>query len=468
MQSRRDQLQAHTYVLGRLTSALVHAEPDAAETPLRRTTVGWFAGVMVAAILVAGFAVYGLIFHGGGSRQWGQAGSLIVEKETGNRFVYAGGALHPVLNYASARLLLKGAGTVRSVSAASMGGVPHGLPVGIAGAPDALPAPDRLSAGGWLVCPTGLADQSGTVRPAVVLALGGAGTPRPLDPGAVVLAETTGGEQDLLWDGRRFPLAAPWVADALGAGSAPSIAVTPSYVDTLPAGPDLGPVDVPGRGTPGPVVGGSRLRIGQVVRVHGIAGPDGYYLVRADGLGRLSATWAALLLADPGTAAAYPGGHVTPVTVDPDALAAAPRSGTGAPTGTDTDGAVPAVLPHPARLPSGAVPCARTGSARDTAVRLVAAAAPAGDPPATGTGPLVADRIAVPADTGAVVVPLLPSGRAGGTRYLVTDLGVKYPLPTADAATYLGYGRVRPVPVPAAVLALLPTGPALDPARIRG
>ena len=32
--------------------------------------------------------------------------SLIIEKETGNRFILADGRLHPVLNYASARLLL--------------------------------------------------------------------------------------------------------------------------------------------------------------------------------------------------------------------------------------------------------------------------------------------------------------------------------------------------------------------------
>src|SRR5436305_4359755 len=107
MQSRRDQVQAQTYVLGRLTSALVHGEPDAAETPMRRTTIGLFAGLMIAAIIVAGSAVIGLIFPSGGTR-WQQPGMLVVEKETGSRYLYLAGRLHPVLNLASAMLLTRG------------------------------------------------------------------------------------------------------------------------------------------------------------------------------------------------------------------------------------------------------------------------------------------------------------------------------------------------------------------------
>jgi hypothetical protein len=48
----------------------------------------------------------------------------------------------------------------------------------------------------------------------------------------------------------------------------------------------------------------------------------------------------------------------------------------------------------------------------------------------------------------------------------VTDQGIKYPLPRNGLATVqasLGYGDVRPVPVPASILALVPTGVALDP-----
>ncbi|RSS54757.1 type VII secretion protein EccB, partial [Streptomyces sp. WAC06614] len=53
----------------------------------------------------------------------------------------------------------------------------------------------------------------------------------------------------------------------------------------------------------------------------------------------------------------------------------------------------------------------------------------------------------------------------GGTSYLITDAGVKYPLASAETAERLGYGGSEPVAVPAALLGLLPTGPSLDPAR---
>ena len=56
---------------------------------------------------------------------------------------------------------------------------------------------------------------------------------------------------------------------------------------------------------------------------------------------------------------------------------------------------------------------------------------------------------------------------AGTTTYLVTDEGIKYSLATAEAKAALGYSDVTPVLIPAALLALLPTGPALDIAAAR-
>ena len=107
--------------------------------------------MLVAAIGLGGFALYGL-FAGGGSK-WRDAGAVIVEKESGARFVYRDGRLHPVLNYASA-LLIVGADRSHTVlvSRRSIEGVPRGLPLGIADAPDSLPASGRLSTAPWTVC----------------------------------------------------------------------------------------------------------------------------------------------------------------------------------------------------------------------------------------------------------------------------------------------------------------------------
>ncbi|WP_173166898.1 type VII secretion protein EccB [Phytohabitans suffuscus] len=49
---------------------------------------------------------------------------------------------------------------------------------------------------------------------------------------------------------------------------------------------------------------------------------------------------------------------------------------------------------------------------------------------------------------------------------MVTDQGLKYAIPQQDSdkvISSLGYGGVAPVPVPTAVLALVPTSVALDP-----
>src|SRR5689334_19902222 len=150
MQSRRDQVQAQSYLLGRLTTALVTAELDTLETPHRRTVTGLFGGLLVAALVAGGFTVYGL-FVPGGATTWQTAGELIVEKETGSQYLYIGGTLRPVLNYTSARLLIGDQPTVDSVSYKSLAGTPRGTAIGIVGAPDSLPA-QSLAGASWTAC----------------------------------------------------------------------------------------------------------------------------------------------------------------------------------------------------------------------------------------------------------------------------------------------------------------------------
>jgi len=54
-----------------------------------------------------------------------------------------------------------------------------------------------------------------------------------------------------------------------------------------------------------------------------------------------------------------------------------------------------------------------------------------------------------------------------GVLYLVTDLGVRYQVPSPDVLAMLGYAGVTPVPLPAEIVALLPTGPGLYPQAAR-
>ena len=47
MQTKRDQLQAHNFVVSRLRSALLQGDADALETPTRRFSVAAFAFPLV-------------------------------------------------------------------------------------------------------------------------------------------------------------------------------------------------------------------------------------------------------------------------------------------------------------------------------------------------------------------------------------------------------------------------------------
>jgi hypothetical protein len=115
----------------------------------------------------------------------------------------------------------------------------------------------------------------------------------------------------------------------------------------------------------------------------------------------------------------------------------------------------------------GAAVCATVDGDR-AVVRLGAATGvPAGAKPLAAGGGTRADTVFVPAGRAAVVRERPTPQAALGTVFLLTDQGVRYPVPDGDALRALGYGTVRPTPVPPTVLALFPVGPALDPAAAR-
>ncbi|MBM7075249.1 type VII secretion protein EccB [Micromonospora humida] len=464
MQSRRDQVQAQSHLLGRLTAALVAGEPDGLETPHRRTTVGLLAGVLVAALVVGGFTLYGF-FAPGGATAWRKAGSLVVEKETGSRYLYLDGRLRPVLNYASARLLLGEELAVVTVSAKSLRGVAHGQPLGIVGAPDVLPA-GGLAGVGWTACAPSATDLAGTETTALTLSVAPAADGTPLAADRAVLVRPTGDPTAgyLIWNGQRFRLTAPWLPAVLG-HDGPPVTVPAAWLDLVPAGVDLGPVAVPGRGEAGPEVDGQPTRIGQLFTARPADGAERHYLLRRDGLARLTPLAYALLAADPATVAGYGGRVVVPTVLSPAALARLPL--VARPPVAEE---LPAVAPAAASRAAGLAWCLRFGA--DGRPRVVAAR----PVPATGIvrGGVGVTRTAHTADAVAVTPGrggLVVTGRAGqpGTGYhLVTDAGVKYPLAGAAVAERLGYAPATATVVSPDLIDLLPTGPALDPARVVG
>lgn len=167
MRSKRDQVQAHTFMMGRLTSGMLLADPDAPESPLGRTSRGALVGVIVGILFSAGALVFGLL-RPGGNDAWRSGDTLIVNKDTGARYLYADGRLRPVRNYASAVLIGGADLKTTSVGSKSLAGTPVGRPVGITGAPDSVPGTSDLETSPWEVCSTGSGAQTTLVPGAPV------------------------------------------------------------------------------------------------------------------------------------------------------------------------------------------------------------------------------------------------------------------------------------------------------------
>ncbi|HEY0699225.1 MAG TPA: type VII secretion protein EccB, partial [Micromonospora sp.] len=125
----------------------------------------------------------------------------------------------------------------------------------------------------------------------------------------------------------------------------------------------------------------------------------------------------------------------------------------------------PARLAPPAEVPAGRVAACATLDGDRTVVRLGASTGvPARAVPIAAGGGTRADAVFVPAGRAAVLRERPTPQAALGAVYLLTDQGVRFPVPHDDALRALGYGGVTPTPVPPSTLALFPTGPVLDPA----
>jgi len=458
--NRRDQVHAHGFMVGRLVSALMRAEPDMAVPPLRRSWSGLLIGALLAALAVAGFAVFSLVSPGGATA-WRKPGTLILDKQTGTRYVLAAGQLRPVLNYASARLLLGSKLTVDSVPTKSLRDVPRGGPVGIAGAPDALPDADRESAP-WLACAS-----SAGAKPALTLVIGTEPAERPLTPSQAVLVRTSDGTTYLVTGGRRLRVTAPWVTRSLGFPDGAAIGVRDAWIDTLPAGPDLPPPATPGIGQPGANLDGRPAMVGEVLAERGADSGQRLYLLTTGGLQPMTRTAASLALSDPATAKAYPGETAAARELSPAALAASTVLPTPA-----WQAQLPASPPAPDALTGGRMPCVRSVPSGNrvatslvtvpaapvtTATSVLSGTAGASDP----SGNRVADQVVVAPKAGLLARTLPAPGVPGAGLYLVTEDGAKFPIENEAAAGALGYAVSSAVAVPADLLALLPTGPVL-------
>ncbi|GIF76621.1 type VII secretion protein EccB [Asanoa siamensis] len=444
MPSRQDQLHSHQFMVQRVVSALVTHETDPAQPPFRHAAGAVLAGVLVAVLALAGFVVYGALVDGGGTR-WRDSSAVIVERESGARYVYRDGKLHLAANYASA-LLAVGAPQPKTVlvSRRSIEGVPRGGTLGIADAPESLPASGRLLGPPWTVC---------TVPgPASVVLVGATSSGGTALGDRAVLATHPDGSLHLVWQSHRYRVRDPALAlTALGWTTARPFPAGQALLSALPAGADLTVPRIAGTGERSDAV--PSARIGEVFVVTSQGGGRQFSVALRDGLAGITQVQADLLL----TA----NRQDRPVDLGQGRFAAIPKVPDLVP-----DGLVPTVTPSLVESFGGAL-CAVVRDERGVAEVVAGAAVPDVADVARSRGADDAASVSVPPGRAALVEAVPAPGATGGTVSIVTDLGRRHPVVGADTLAMLGYGGVRPVRLPAAVVALVEADASLDPARAR-
>jgi type VII secretion protein EccB len=453
MATRRDQFQSYQFLVQRVLSAFVMRETDPAQSPLRRGIGAVFAGVMIAVILGAGFAVFGLITKIG-SGKWQVEGAVVLEKETGAPFVYQNNTLHPMINYTSAVLAGQVPTKVFRESRRTLSRAKRGPMLGIVGAPSSIPDAKNTVGGPWTLCAVPGATVDGRPATSTSLILGKALSGRALsgDEGLLV-RDAADRSVHLIAQGHRFEIRDPdkVVVSLFGAQTAPTMA-SPSWISGLPLGTPIAPIPVADAGQASNVTG---RRVGELI-VAQTGTEEQFYVVMKDGLAAITELQKAIYAGQANT---------RPVSITVFEANNAPKSGqTLVQTG---DEAPPARPPKLVTASNTEAACAQFPNARSAPTVSVVSGAPevTGGIPTAGSlasGTSIADRVYVPPGKAALVLAMPSATATVGAPAIVTDLGIRYPIATPEAIGALGYPPGRFVAMPAGLVNRIPPGPTLD------
>jgi type VII secretion protein EccB len=452
MSSKKDLVEAHAFNRRRLITAFVSGAPGGREVePVRygRTLVG---GLVLAGLVVVGAAVSPLL-RPALPKDWQQNG-LVVGKESGSRFVAYKGTLYPVINTASARLVLgtEGGFKVNYVPEAEIAKQKQGATIGIPGAPDLLPSKGSLIQSGWSACTNARGDIKVDIVPKPQVAA---------SRDAAYRVATPDGKQSYVITGdHKYPVPAGAAGNqALRALGLDGEEVRPAaglWLDLVPTGSPLEPFGVKGEGGKADTGSSDLDTVGTPVRLEG----RGYVLGKA-GLLPVS-EFAYTLYRSSG-----PGANLPEQKVDSSQVAKLR-------TVNDPD-----QRPYPQDWPQDDVspfagveaPCLlmTTSPTSPATVRLAAPTdAESSDPGAQATSPraLGAGLTRNVASGHGALVQTTSAGVIGsGTTFLVDATGTRFAVgqkgSVSATLTALGYQDVRPAPVPSSWMDVLGDGPAL-------
>ncbi|MCI0384861.1 type VII secretion protein EccB [Streptomyces sp. CNQ085] len=493
MASRRDELNAYTFAKKRLVSAFLQPTPAGTEEGAPRPLRAVIPGLVIGAVILAGFGAWGM-FKPKAPKGWDNPGEkVIIGSESTTRYVVletrGKKQLHPVLNLASAKLLLDPGkfGIVEvDEKVLDSGRIPHGATIGIPYAPDRLPGKDEAAkAKRWAVCVQ--PGDDGVQKAVFVLAERDAerveGKNR-LRGGQVMYVRGPAGELHIVdAQGTAYPIEADDTLLRTVVGSAPPQDVSADWLRTLEQGdPIQFPQGIEGTGAPAGAPGdldAEANRVGMVLRAPSGTGHQ-HYVVLEGQIRPVTDFMAKLLLNSPRSTPLGQQGRAREVS----AGAIRPES-----TFYGNSRNWPEAEPSAVN---------RAGSGRDALCSVLRGVDEkkgtttlstwAGEEyPATL--PNGATSAYVTPGSGLLLRQITGRDTASGGVFLVTDTGLRYAVQANTdsgqdeseigtdgreedsergagegnrAQIMLGYEGARPVPVPAAWSGFLPTGPRLS------
>lgn len=430
-------VSGHRFVLRRLEHALVRRDVRMVDEPLRSGARSFTAGCVLAVTALAGCALVAYLRPSLGDSP------IVMAQDSGALFVRVGDTLHPVLNLASARLIVGTAADPAVVRDSELANTKRGAVLGIPGAPATIDNPLRSTEGRWVIC-----DRAGETT--VIAGGSERGAGGFMNSGATLFVRSRSGPDNLtyvLYDGRRARVSRGdrALARALRLEGADPIPVSSSLLNVIPEVPPLAAPRIDGVGQPGPrALQG--LAVGTVVRVARADG-DEYYVVGQGGVQRIGTVVADLLRFE------YAGAGAEIESLPAGMIAAVPP--VKVLDLADFPNRVPAPEPHDVVCAQWAIAVegnAHTEIYAGAAVPLASDQAAVALAQADGAGPGL-DAVFVPPGRVAYV-------RANGL-HVVTDTGVRFAISDTTTARTLGLAG-EPIEAPWSIVRLLPEGPRLS------
>jgi type VII secretion protein EccB len=489
----RTQVTGWRFLYRRLQHALVRRDTRMIDDPQRAQAGPLLLGWLLAAVIGVGALVWGVFAPGGLVKD----AKIVSDRDTGALWVRIGDRLDPVLNLASARLILGQPDKPVKASSAEIDKFPHGSLVGIPGAPEDIRDAENPESV-WTVCDTTMTGSAvpldpvtglpTTARsPVVTTVIGG-----PLTTGLETVS--VGGDQGRLvgYQNRTWLIFARpdgvvvrsvvdlldrLVADALGLEATDLVLpISQGLFNAIPSEPPLAAPRVPDAGTRPGYAGATAVTVGTVITVKELSGQSTYYVALPDGIQQVSLSAATMIRA------ANPQSSADPLEVGPDQVAAWPKS-SGLPVDFYPAGPVKLVdadsdpvtcwsWSHHGDDPTSAtqVLVGRTLPLTEAQSRSLVAMVSA-----PTSGGATTDQVYMPSTTGRFVqvTGADADSRLRESYFWVADNGVRFGLDTSEkaggAVTLSALNLHYPVPAPWPVISLFAPGPTLSQrdARIR-